>query len=145
MRSLRSKTFSLLLLLAAVLLLGGGTYGLVSLGQASGTLVPTAGVIDRLHSTREYRYRKMRVHQEMQISYTAGRYGIQRVTKEAYWPFYRVGDRIKVLYDPVRPRDVRLPSEERLVWIAMEGVGLLCLAGAWGLWGISRRKERSYS
>lgn len=141
MKPLRDKFICFLLFGVGILLIGGGVYGFMSLTQASKTFVHTTGVVKSLRSEREYRHRKMRIRHHMQISYETEQYGQMYASTESYWPFRREGDSLEVLYHPDRPHDIRLPSNERCIWVTLLAVGLLCMVGFWLLLKSRRRLE----
>lgn len=142
MKSARNKIICLLLFVVGLLMLGGGVYGFVSLSKASGAFGHATGVIEKISSKREYRHRKMRIHTEMRISYETERYGKMYVNEECYWPFRSEGDSIGIIYRPDNPYDIRVPGEERCIWLTLMGVGALCLAGVWLMLRPQRRADR---
>ncbi len=110
-------------------LLAGGIWGTVSLLEAFGEYLRATGVVERVHKERVYRPRRTRTVLRVDIYYDTERYGLLSLTPEFYLPFVMdEGDKLTVLYHPDRPRDVRLPLPEGLLY------GLLLLFGAICVW-----------
>lgn len=101
-----------------------GLCGFVSLYQRCKNYVLAEGEILRVETQRKYSGRKFRRETNIQFVYQTERYGQLATSKKCNFPFWRTGDKISVLYNPVSPREISLPLEEKILW------GFLLLLGA---------------
>lgn len=126
---MRHSIIALLMVLAGILLTGGGLAGFYSLYAASRHYERTEGVIKSFTTKKIRRYRKLRYEHEMQICYPTSQYGNMSVSEKSYWPFRSAGDSLTVWYHPERPYDIHLPDSEWVYWASMTALGLFCIYG----------------
>lgn len=134
----RLRAISLLMLVAGAFLLLGGVVGFASLYTASKEYESATGIVQDVQSKVEYRHRKRRYKNKMQISFPTLKYGEQRITCESYWPFRSKGDELTVWYHPDRPWESRLPGSESVLWGVLVASGVICIYG-----GLAVRKKKN--
>lgn len=122
-----------------IILIGAGIYGLSSLTDDLSTFVPTRGIVERVESKHVYRNRKRRTITQATIIYDTDRYGKLATTYDGILAFCMdKGDEVDIIYDPRKPRCMRLPTGDRIMYGAYCACGLL-MAGA-GI-ALSRLKQ----
>lgn len=131
MQCKRSKVIIFCVLLLGVAMLLGGVCGLMSLYKASRTCEHTTATVHRVDTRRVYRYRKTRYESEMLLSYPTERYGVLYTYRKVYFPFKKAGDRLSVLYEPNKPRNIRFPGIESVQWLLLLLAGILIEGVIW--------------
>lgn len=123
-----------LLVMVGSLLALGGAGGFCSLYMASKEYVHAVGTVQKCQTKKVYRHRKLRYESEMSLIYPTEKYGELSVTEVSHWPFRSKGDKIVVWYHPDRPRDIRLPQCECILWGFLLVIGVVCIYGGIYFW-----------
>ena len=86
--------------------------------------IHTVGVVEQYNRKRVYKYRKTRYESTMVISYKTDKYGTLYTTLKSYYPFRKVGDKMPLWYDADKPRDIKLPFSDSILYIFSTVLGL---------------------
>ena len=130
---MNKKKFSIIKIIAiyfsGIILTLNGVAGLFSFINTK-NYIHTVGVVEecdrrkRLYKSGETRYEKTMV-----ISYEADKYGTLYTTLKSYYPFRKAGDKMPLWYDADKPREIKLPFSDSILYIlsTVLGLGLISL------------------
>lgn len=107
----------------------GGVIGFSSIFVGTKNYLHTVAIVEQYNVKKVYKYRKMKYENTMLISYETDKYGTLYTTLKSYYPFRKAGDKLALWYDPNKPRNIKLPFSDSILYILsiVLGLGLISL------------------
>ncbi|ASJ22787.1 hypothetical protein BHAMNSH16_07405 [Brachyspira hampsonii] len=122
------KIYRIIIFIAGIFLFAGGIIGIFSIFIGTKNYIHTVCIVEQYNSKKVYKHRKIRYENTMVISYDTDKYGKLYTTLKSYYHFRKVGDKLILWYNHEKPRDIKLPFSECILYTLFILFGLIFIS-----------------
>ncbi|OEJ15859.1 hypothetical protein BFL38_10390 [Brachyspira hampsonii] len=122
------KIYRIIIFIVGIFLFIVGIIGIFSIFIGTKNYIHTVCIVEQYNTKKVYKHRKIRYENTMVISYDTDKYGKLYTTLKSYYPFRKVGDKLTLWYNHEKPRDIKLPFSEGILYVLFILFGLIFIS-----------------